>query len=259
MGQRLSRTKAKIRDAGIAFELPAAKELPARLDAVLEAIYAAYGSGWDDVAGADPRRKGLAVEALHLGRLLLQLLPAEPEAQGLLALMLHCEARREARRNTTGGYVPLSEQDTVRWSKTMIEEAEQLLDAAERANRIGRFQLEAAIQSVHARRAWTGRTDWKWIALLYEGVVRLAPTIGALVGRAAAIAEARDAAMGWALLEAIPAESVKSYQPYWGLSAHLLKRMLRFEEAAAAYNRAIGLCEDPAMREFLAQRAAELR
>ena len=259
MGQRLSRTKAKIRDAGIAFELPAAKELPARLDAVLEAIYAAYGSGWDDVAGADPRRKGLAVEALHLGRLLLQLLPAEPEAQGLLALMLHCEARREARRNTTGGYVPLSEQDTVRWSKTMIEEAEQLLDAAERANRIGRFQLEAAIQSVHARRAWTGRTDWECIALLYEGVVRLAPTIGALVGRAAAIAEARDAAMGWALLEAIPAESVKSYQPYWGLSAHLLKRMLRFEEAAAAYNRAIGLCEDPAMREFLAQRAAELR
>lgn len=256
MGQRLSRAKAKIRDAGIAFELPEAKELPARLDAVLEAIYAAYGSGWDDVTGADPRRKGLAVEALHLGRLLLQLLPAEPEAQGLLALMLHCEARREARRNATGDYVPLSEQDTARWSRTMIEEAEQLLDAAERASRIGRFQLEAAIQSAHARRAWTGRTDWESIALLYEGVVRLAPTIGALVGRAAAVAEARDAATGWALLEAIPPETIKSYQPYWALAAHLLKRMRRSEEAAAAYSRAIGLCEDPAMREFLARQAA---
>ena len=258
MGQRLGRAKAKIRDSRIAFELPEAKELPARLDAVLAAIYAAYGSGWDDVMGADPRRKGLAVEALHLGRLLLQLLPAEPEAQGLLALMLHCEARRDARRTVTGAYVPLSEQDTARWSTTMIEEAEQLLDAAERTNRIGRFQLEAAIQSAHARRAWTGRTDWESIALLYEGVVRLAPTIGALVGRAAAVAEARDAATGWALLEAFPPETIKSYQPYWALAAHLLKRMQRSEEAATAYDRAIGLCEDPAMREFLEQRAARM-
>lgn len=256
MGQRLSRAKAKIRDAGIAFELPEAKELPARLDAVLEAIYAAYGSGWDDVTGADPRRKGLAVEALDLGRLLLQLLPAEPEAQGLLALMLHCGARREARRNAAGGYVPLSEQDTALWSRTMIEEAEQFLDAAERANRIGRFQLEAAIQSAHARRACTGRTDWESIALLYEGLVRLAPTIGALVGRAAAVAEARGAASGWALLEAIPTEAVKSYQPYWALAAHLLRTMGREEEAQAAYVRAIGLCEDPAMREFLVRNAS---
>lgn len=256
MGQRLSRAKAKIRDAGIAFELPETRELPARLDAVLAAVYAAYGSGWDDVTGADQRRKGLAVEALHLGRMLLQLLPSEPEVQGLLALMLHCEARREARRNTTGGYVPLSEQDTARWSRTMIEEAEQLLDAAEKANRIGRFQLEAAIQSAHARRALTGHADWESIALLYEGLVRLSPTIGALVGRAAAVAEARGAAMGWALLEAISAEAVKSYQPYWALAAHLLKRMQRSEEAVAAYDRAIGLCEDPAMREFLARQAA---
>ena len=255
MGQRLSRAKAKIRDAGIAFELPETRELPARLDAVLAAVYAAYGSGWDDVTGADQRRKGLAVEALHLGRMLLQLLPSEPEVQGLLALMLHCEARREARRNTTGGYVPLSEQDTARWSRTMIEEAEQLLDAAEKANRIGRFQLEAAIQSAHARRALTGHADWESIALLYEGLVRLSPTIGALVGRAAAVAEARGAAMGWALLEAISAEAVKSYQPYWALAAHLLKRMQRSEEAVAAYDRAIGLCEDPAMREFLVQQA----
>jgi predicted RNA polymerase sigma factor len=255
MGQRLTRAKAKIRDARIAFELPEAKELPPRLDAVLEAIYAAYGSGWDDVAGADPRRKGLAVEAIELGRLLLRLMPGEPEAQGLLALMLHCEARRDARRSATGGYVPLSEQDTARWSRPLIAEAEHLLSAAERAGRLGRFQLEAAIQSMHARRLWTGRTDWEAIALLYEGLVRFAPTIGALVGRAAAVAEARGAATGWALLQAIPAEAVATYQPYWALAAHLLKRLQRPDDSAAAYRRAIGLCEDPAMREFLVREA----
>jgi predicted RNA polymerase sigma factor len=254
MGQRLSRAKTKIRDAGIRFELPEAHELPPRLDAVLEAIYAAYGSGWDDVAGADLRRKGLAVEAIDLGRLLLRFMPGEPEAAGLLALMLHCEARREARRTVKGAYVPLSEQDVALWSMPMIEEAERLLIAAERAGRIGRFQLEAAIQSVHARRALTGHTDWEAIALLYEGLVRVATTIGALTGRAAAVAEARDAVTGWALLQAIPAVSVKTYQPYWAVAAHLLMRMERFDESSAAYTRAIGLCEDPAMREFLERR-----
>lgn len=256
MGQRLSRAKAKIRDAGIAFAVPELSELPPRLDAVLEAIYAAYGSGWDDVAGADPRRKGLALEAIDLGRLLLRLLPGEPEAQGLLALMLHCEARRLARRSADGAYVPLSEQDVALWSEPMIDEAQQLLVAAERARRIGRFQLEAAIQAVHASRAWTGRTDWEAIALLYEGLVRLAPTVGALIGRAAASAEARDAQTGWALLQAIPVEAVASYQPYWALAAHLLKRLGRAEQAADAYSRAIALCEDPAMRDFLARQCA---
>ncbi len=256
MGQRLARAKGKIRDAGIAFELPEAKDLPERLDTVLEAIYAAYGSGWDDVAGADPRRKGLAREALDLGRLLLRLLPTEPEVQGLVALMLHCEARREARRSTRGIYVPLSEQDPAHWSRAMIEEAEQCLNIAVQADRIGRFQLEAAIQSVHAHRARTGHTDWEAIALLYEGLVSFAPTLGAQVGRAAAIAEARGATAGWMLLEAIPSEDVENYQPYWALAAHLLKRMEQFPEAVAAYSRAIGLCEDRAVREFLAQQAA---
>ncbi len=259
MGQRLSRAKAKIRDAAIRFELPEAHQLQPRLAAVLEAIYAAYGSGWEDVAGADRRRKGLAREALDLGRLLSRLMPSEPEVQGLLALMLHCEARRDARRTAAGEYVPLSEQDVARWSKDLIEEAERNLSAAEKAGRIGRFQLEAAIQSVHARRAWTGRTDWEAIALLYEGLVRLAPIIGALVGRAAAMAEARGPATGWGLLEAIPPEAVATYQPYWALAAHLLKRMQRFEEAEDAYSRAIGLCEDPAMREFLVQQAPGVR
>ncbi|MGH8163144.1 MAG: RNA polymerase sigma factor [Rhodanobacteraceae bacterium] len=255
MGQRLSRAKTKIRDAGIAFEVPRNTELPQRLDAVLQAIYAAYGSGWDDPDGADPRRKDLALEALELGRLLLRLLPGEPEAQGLLALMLFCESRRDARRSEAGEYVPLSQQDTARWSRPMIDEADRLLREAERTGRIGRFQLEAAIQSLHAQRARARRTDWESIALLYEGLARLAPTIGALVGRAAAIAQARDAESAWALLQAIPAEMVAGYQPYWALTAHLLKRLRCDDEAEAAYQRAIGLCEDPAMRTFLMRQA----
>jgi RNA polymerase sigma-70 factor (ECF subfamily) len=254
MGQRLSRAKVKIRDAGIAFELPEAKGLAPRLDAVLQAIYAAYGSGWDDVAGADPRRKGLAAEAIELGRLLRPLMPVEPEVEGLLALMLYCEARREARRSPAGDFVPLSQQDTARWSQPLLAEAERMLAAAAQDGRMGRFQLEAAIQSAHAQRAWTGRTDWEAVALLYEGLVRLGPTIGALVGRAAAVAEARGAAAGWALLQEIPGEAVNSYQPYWALAAHLLRRL--GQPADTAYGRAIGLCEDPAMRDFLLRQMA---
>src|SRR5882672_1877931 len=178
MGQRLTRAKAKIRDARVAFELPCAAELPQRLDAVLGAIYAAYGTGWEDVEGADRRRDSLAAEAIALGRLLLRMMPHEPEVKGLLALMLHCAARCAARRSANGQYLPLTEQDTTLWSRPLIDEAEQLLWAAERAGRIGRYQLEAAIQSAHAERAWTGRTDWEAIALLYEGLVGLAPGIG---------------------------------------------------------------------------------
>lgn len=251
MGQRLSRAKTKIRDAGIRFKVPAAADLPLRLDSVLEAIYAAYGAGWDDVAGADPRRRGLAWEAIHLGRLVLRLMPGELEPRGLLALMLHCEARREARRNAAGAYVPLSEQDPARWSRPLIKEAEHLLAEAAQAGRPGRFQLEAAIQSVHARRAVTGVTDWEAVAVLYEGLVRTAPTVGAFVGRAAAVAEARGAAEGWALLGEIPAAAASRYQPYWALAAHLLTRLGRPAEAAGAYDRAIGLSQDPAARDYL--------
>jgi predicted RNA polymerase sigma factor len=256
MGQRLTRAKAKIRDARIAFEIPEAKELPMRLNAVLEAIYAAYGSGWDDVAGADARRKGLAAEAIDLGRLLARFMSAEPEVQGLLALMLHCEARRAARRTASGAYVPLSEQDVALWSRALIDEAERALAAGALARRLGRFQLEAAIQSVHAQRARTRCTDWEAIALLYEGLVQVAPTIGARVGAAAAIAEARGAATGWSLLQAIPADAVTSYQPYWALAAHLHTQLEHSADAAGAYQLAIGLCEDPAMREFLMRKAA---
>jgi len=254
MSQRLVRVKTKIRDAGIRFEIPEPHDLPARVEAVLEAIYAAYGSGWEDVAGADPRRRGLVDEAIWLGRLVARLLPDEPEALGLVALMLHCEARRPARRTRSGGYVPLSQQDVALWSRSMIEEAEETLATASRAGKPGRFQLEAAIQSAHASRAVAGhtdRTDWEAITLLYEGLLLCAPTIGAQIGHAAALAEARGAREGLAALDAIPADSVTTYQPYWALNAHLLKRLGRTREATQAYARAIGLSEDPAVRDFL--------
>lgn len=256
MARRLTRAKDKISRAGIPFEVPVKGELQPRLGSVLEAIYAAYGTGWEDVTGAAGRLSGLPEEAIHLGRVVTSLMPEEPEARGLLALMLHCEARRRARRDENGNYVPLTEQDVTLWSVPMIREAEQELATAARTGKPGRFQLEAAIQSVHASRRVTGRTDWEAIALLYEGLMRAAPTIGALVGRAAAVAEARGLVAGWALLQEVPAEARGSYQPYWALAAHLLARMGRAQEARRAYMHAIGLCDDPAMRAFLMKRAA---
>ncbi len=160
MGQRLVRAKTKIRDGGIRFEVPERQQLPQRLDAVLEAIYAAFGIGWDDMAGADQHGRGLTEEAIWLARVLLELMPGEAEVQGLLALMLHCEARRAARRDRDGRYVPLSEQDPKLWSLPLIEEAERHLAEASKYGRPGRFQLEAAIQSVHAERARGGRVEW---------------------------------------------------------------------------------------------------
>jgi predicted RNA polymerase sigma factor len=256
MGQRLSRAKTKIRDAGIAFEVPDRHELPARLDAVLDAIYVAFGSGWDDVAGADARRRGLTSEAIWLARMLLHLLPDEPEARGLLALMLYCDARGPARRTASGDYIPMSDQDTRLWSTPMIQEAEGILAAAAGRGRAGRFQLEAALQSAHLEGSRTGRVDWHGIAVLYEGLVLAAPTAGALVGRAAALAEANGPAAGFAGLEAIDADAVNGYQPYWAVRAHLLCRLGRHRESLEAFDRAIELTEDTAIRNFLTRRRA---
>jgi predicted RNA polymerase sigma factor len=254
MGQRLFRAKTKIRSGGIQFEIPLERYLPERVEAVLEAIYAAFGIGWDDMAGADQRGRDLAEEAIWLARVLLQLMPAEAEVQGLLALMLHCEARRPGRRGPDGRYVPLSAQDPKQWSLPLIEEAERHLAEAFKRGRSGRFQLEAAIQSVHAERARTGCTDWAAIALFYEKLIRISPALGTRVGYAAAVAEASGPETGISVLDAIEPEGVSDYQPYWAVRAHLLHLLGKGPEARDAYDRAIGLAEEPAVREFLIQK-----
>jgi len=221
---------------------------------VLEAIYAAFGIGWDDMAGADQPGRDLAEEAIWLARVLLQLLPDKAEVRGLLALMLHCEARRGARRTPDGRYVPLSNQDTKQWSLPLIDEAERHLTEAFSQGRSGRFQLEAAIQSVHAERARTGRIDWAAIAVFYEQLVRISPTLGTRTGYAAAIAEARGPEAGLAVLDGIDPDDISAYQPYWAVRAHLLRRLGKSSEADGAFDRAIGLAEDPAVRDFLLQK-----
>jgi predicted RNA polymerase sigma factor len=254
MGQRLVRAKTKIRDAGIRFEIPLERELPQRLDAVLEAIYAAFGIGWDDMAGVDQRGRDLAEEAIWLARVLLQLMPAEAEVHGLVALMLHCEARRAARRGPDGRYVPLSEQDCHKWSAPLMEEAERHLHEASSRSRTGRFQLEAAIQSVHAERARSGEIQWNAIMVFYEQLIRISPTLGTRTGYAAAAAEAKGAEAGLAALDGMDLHDVSAYQPYWAVRAHLLQRLGKRPEALDAFDRAIGLAEDSAVRQFLLQR-----
>jgi predicted RNA polymerase sigma factor len=256
MRQRLVRVKTKIREAAIPFEIPEPGELPQRLDAVLEAIYAAYGIAWDEAAGADGRGRELEDEAIWLARALRQLLPEEPEIRGLLALMLFCKARGPARRSDDGRYVPLAEQDPKRWLEPEIREAEAELAAAAKHERPGRFQLEAAIQSVHAERRRSGATNWRAIALFYEALLRIAPSLGARVAQAAAVAECDGTEAALALLDRIDAASVATYQPYWAVRAHLLQLAGRRAEARDAFDRAIGLTEDDALRRFLLERRA---
>lgn len=257
MGQRLWRVKAKIRAARIAFDVPGPDQLASRLDAVCDAIYVAYGRAWDDASGRDAGTNQLAGEAIYLARLLVHLLPREPEPRGLLALMLHCEARRAARRSPEGDYVPLSVQDPLLWDAALIEEAEQQLFEAARQRRPGRFQIEAAIQSAHAQRRETGETPWHAVAALYAALIATAPSVGARVAHAAAAAEADGACAGLALLDALPTETVASYQPYWAVRAHLLDRIGHSAEAADAYHRAIGLTAEPAVRRFLLARSSQ--
>ena len=256
MGQRLVRAKTKIRDAAIPFRVPDQPEWAERLSFVLDAIYSAYTAGWESLIDTGSTHSALAGEAIAIGRTLVQLMPAEPEARGLLALMLHCEARRAARYTREGEFVPLDQQDTALWSRPTIDEAEQHLRAAAAFASTGRYQLEAAIQSLHAHRAVTGMIDWQEIALLYEGLVRLAPGVGARVGRAVALAQAGEVSAGLVALDEIPAERAADYQPWWAARGHLLVRLQRTAEAEHAFIRAASLTEDPALRAYLLKRAA---
>ena len=260
MGQRLTRAKAKIKQAGIPFDVPERSELHDRLDAVLAAIYAAFAEGWTDPAGAEARRRNLAGEALWLGRLVVTLLPDEPEALGLLALMLFAEARRPARRNTDSDYVPLAEQDTALWDATLMNEAETLLLRASRMGVIGRYQLEAAVQSAHGVRRLTGAADWAAIEQLYDALLAMTGSPVVAINRAVAVAETQGPAAGLAALDALGDDArLAEYQPYWAARAGLLTRMGDAQAAGHAYKRAIGLESDPAVRRFLQSRQSKLK
>jgi RNA polymerase sigma-70 factor (ECF subfamily) len=260
MGQRLVRAKTKIKQAGIPFRVPAREELRERLATVLEAIYAAFAEGWNDPGGTELRRRDLATEAIWLGRLVVALLPDEAEALGLLALMLHAEARRPARRSPTGAYVPLAEQDPTTWDAHAIAEADALLQRAGTFDAIGRYQLEAAVQSAHAVRRFTGRSDWPAIARLYDALVVLTDSPVAALNRAVAIAECRGPTAGLAALDALAADTrLASHQPYWAARAVLLAETGALDAADDAYERAIGLESDPAVRTFLQARRAAVR
>jgi RNA polymerase sigma-70 factor (ECF subfamily) len=248
MGKALTRAKTKIRDAGIAFAVPEPERLSDRLETVLSAIYAAYGTGWEDVTGADAKRRGLTEEAIWLARLVVDLLPETPEATGLLALMLYCEARAATRRDAGGGFVPLRAQDPARWSRPMVIEAEALLRAAARYRKPGRFQTEAAIQSLHAQSVMTGEDLSPALVRLYDLLVTFTPSLGAYVARASAYAEAGEAGVALRQLDGI---DKRGYQPWWAARArtlHLLGRQADAKDAAAT---AAGLSTDPAIREYL--------
>lgn len=262
MAQRLVRAKQKIRDARLKFEEPSDAELPERLHAVLEAIYAAYGLGWDAMQAGDvdeshgSHQEALRGEALYLGELVCTLLPNEPEAMGLLALMLFCESRTDARFDDQGAFVPLAAQNTERWNREAIVQAEALLRAAATHQSVGPFQLEAAIQSAHCQRLFTGETPWLAVAKLYEQLIACAPSLGAQIAHAVALAQAGDGAEARQRLRALDHPRLASYQPYWVARAHLASLAGNVKEAAESFDRAIGLTSAPATRAYLLKQRA---
>jgi len=255
MGKRLVRAKDKIRQAGIPFAIPDREDLPPRLDAVLDAIYGAFAEGWAEPGGADVKRRDLAREAVFLARLVAEMLPEAPEALGLLSLVLHVEARAKARRSVDGEYVPLADQAPGSWDMSMIAEAEALLRASAARGSVGRYQLEAAVQSAHVERRLTGRANWTEIVQLYDTLQALSRSPVVAINRALAVAELRGARAG---LEAMPDVAsdprLAAYQPYWAARADLLAREGAGDEARHAYEVAIGLERDPAVRRFLQRR-----
>jgi len=252
MSKRLVRAKDKIRQAGIPFRIPERDELPARLETVLDAIYAAFTEGWTDPGGTDAARRDLTEEVMFLARLVTELLPEEPEVLGLLALMLHAEARRRARRNAEGEYVPLAEQDPSTWDAYMIAEAEALLLRASALDSLGRYQLEGALQSAHVHRRRTGQPNRAAVVQLYDALFAISGSPVVAINRALAIGSLE------ALPDAAADARLAEYQPYWAARAELLARSGAHCEARQAYEIAIGLERDPAVRRFLQKRQSAL-
>ena len=258
MSKRLVRAKDKIRQAGVPFRIPEHDELRGRLEHVLDAIYAAFAEGWVDATGSDIARRDLGQEAMFLGRLVASLLPDEPEALGLLALMLHAEARRDARRDA-GEFVPLAEQQVARWNAMMIGEAEALLTRAGALRSIGRYQLEAALQSAHVAGRRSGHSDWSAILQLYDALLQMSASPVVAINRSLAVAEVSGAAAALAELQQVADDArIQQYQPYWAARAELLSRSGAVAAAREAYEIAAGLEHDPAVRRFLQRRQALL-
>lgn len=252
MSQRLVRAKARIRDAGLSFVVPEADELAPRLEAVLDAIYAAFGTGWDGLDTAeDPT--ALTGEAIWLARLLVEQLPGEPEPMGLLALMLYCAARRDE----AGRFVPLDRQDARLWDRNMVIEAEKLLTLAAQAGRFGRFQCEAAIQSVHIQRPITGRLSLSALRMLYDLLVDRTGSLGARIGRAVVLAEDGQPAAALEELDALPRDRVARHQPWWVARARVAALAGDDALRRACLRHAISLTDDPAVKDFLEAQSLE--
>ncbi|MFP4552784.1 MAG: RNA polymerase sigma factor [Actinomycetota bacterium] len=252
MAQRIVRAKRKLRDNRAAYRIPARAEMPARLQPVLATIYLVFTEGHTATSGDGLVRTDLSAEAIRLGRALVELMPDEPEAAGLLALMLLTDARRPARVAPDGTMVRLSDQDRTLWDPRLIEEGQRLVRACLRRNRPGLFQIQAAIAAVHSDATRPEETDWSQIVALYDQLHALRPNPVVAMNRAIAIGEWHGPDEGLAALAAIDdVEQLDDYQPYHAARADLLRRASRFEEAVLAYDRALDLTTNPAEHRFL--------
>jgi len=251
LAQRIVRAKRKLRDNHAPYSVPHTAELPDRLRAVLAAIYLIYTEGHTATSGDGLTRVDLSREAIRLGRVLTELMPDEPEAVGLLALMLLTEARRPARTARDGSMVRLADQDRTQWDRMLISEGHALVRACLRRNQPGSFQIQAAIAAVHADAATAAATDWSQIVALYDDLYAMRPNAVIALNRAVAIGEMRGAAAGLGAIDALDVTLLEDYQPYHAARADLLARAGRHDAAVAAYDRAIELTANPSERRFL--------